>query len=71
MIAREVAVRDPGVTTIVLDQDMVGSGASRRSAGLHLPCGGTERVRRMAARSQEYYRRLGRHTRACRSTRSA
>ena len=37
---------------------LVGCGASRRSAGLHLPRGATERVRRMAAYSQAYYDKL-------------
>lgn len=58
MIAHEVAGRSPGVRQTILDQGMVGSGASGRSAGLHVPGGGTERVRRMSARSQEHYRRL-------------
>src|SRR5262249_42596689 len=60
MIAREVAGRRPGAGLTVLDQGMVGSGASGRSAGLHLPAGGTERVRRMSALSQERYRDLRR-----------
>ncbi len=58
MVANEIATRTPGLTSTLLDQDMIGSGATRRSAGLHVPSGGTERVRRMAAYSQEYYDKL-------------
>lgn len=58
MVAREIAARDPGTEIVLLDQDMAGSGASRRSAGLHVPGGGTERVRRMTAYSQEHYQGL-------------
>nr|MDQ2959163.1 FAD-binding oxidoreductase [Actinomycetota bacterium] len=36
----------------------VGSGASRRSAGLHFPRGGTGRVREMSGYSESYYRTL-------------
>jgi glycine/D-amino acid oxidase-like deaminating enzyme len=60
LIAREIGARAPGVELTVLDRDAVGSGASRRSAGLHIPAGRTERVRRMAAYSQDYYRDLKR-----------
>ncbi len=58
LIAREVAGRSPGAGLTVLDQGMAGSGASGRSAGLHVPGGRTERVRRMSAHSQEHYREL-------------
>ncbi|HEX6467749.1 MAG TPA: FAD-dependent oxidoreductase [Streptosporangiaceae bacterium] len=57
-IAREVAARRPDVALTLLDRDLVGSGATRRSAGLHLPAGHTARIRRMAAHSEDYYRRL-------------
>ncbi len=61
MIANEIATRTPGLTSTLLDQDMAGSGATRRSAGLHVPSGGTDRVRRMAGYSQEYYEKLRRN----------
>jgi glycine/D-amino acid oxidase-like deaminating enzyme len=63
MIARELAARDPDVSITVLDRDAVGAGASRRSAGLHLPRGSTPRTRRMTAYSHAYYQDLRRHGR--------
>jgi glycine/D-amino acid oxidase-like deaminating enzyme len=42
----------------VIDRDTVGGGASRRSAGLHLLRGGTERIRAMSQYSAEFYRDL-------------
>jgi D-arginine dehydrogenase len=57
-IAREVVARRPDAALTLLDRDLVGSGATRRSAGLHLPAGRTARVRRMAAHSEDHYRRL-------------
>ncbi|WP_405164112.1 FAD-dependent oxidoreductase [Nocardia sp. NBC_01499] len=58
LIARELITRAPGISITVLDRDLVGSGASRRSAGLHFPRGATARVREMTALSQNYYERL-------------
>jgi D-arginine dehydrogenase len=58
LIARELTDRDPGASVMILERDAVGSGASRRSAGLHFPRGATERVRRMSAYSQDYYEAL-------------
>jgi glycine/D-amino acid oxidase-like deaminating enzyme len=55
LIARELAARDPEVSITVLDRDTIGAGASRRSAGLHLPRGATARTRRMSAYSHAYY----------------
>ncbi len=55
LAARELAARFPWATVTVLDSDGVGSGASRRSAGLHLPRGSTPRLRRMSAYSHDYY----------------
>ncbi|MEY2230932.1 NAD(P)/FAD-dependent oxidoreductase [Streptomyces sp. BF23-30] len=57
-IARELVLQAPNASVLVLDQDAVGSGASRRSAGLHFPRGATERVRRMSGYSQAWYRAL-------------
>lgn len=59
-LAREIATRDPDAEVVLLDQDLAGSGASRRSAGVSLLAGGTPRVRRMAAHGHEYYQRLSR-----------
>ncbi|WP_329201225.1 MULTISPECIES: FAD-dependent oxidoreductase [unclassified Streptomyces] len=58
MTAREVLHRSPGTSVMVLDRDTVGSGATRRSAGLHFPRGATEHVRRMTAYSQDWYEKL-------------
>jgi D-arginine dehydrogenase len=58
MVARTLAARAPGTSVIVLDRHAAGCGASQRSAGLHIPRGRTDRVRRMASFSQDYYDRL-------------
>jgi D-arginine dehydrogenase len=58
LTARELARRGASVT--VLDRDGVGSGASRRSAGLHLARGATARLRAMSAASQAFYEELRR-----------
>jgi glycine/D-amino acid oxidase-like deaminating enzyme len=58
LVAREVAARAPGTAVTVLDRDAVAAGASRLSAGLFLPKGGTERTRRMASYSHGYYTEL-------------
>lgn len=56
--AREIAARSAAATVTLFERDAVGSGASRRSAGLHIPYGSSERVRRMAAYSQDYFEEL-------------
>jgi glycine/D-amino acid oxidase-like deaminating enzyme len=58
LVARELAARHPGLSITVLDQDGIGTGASRRSAGVHLPRGASARTRRMSAYSHDYYQRL-------------
>jgi len=58
LAARELAARHPQARITVLDRDLLGSGASRRSAGLHFPRGASERVRTMAAFSEEFYEKL-------------
>ncbi|MET8152167.1 NAD(P)/FAD-dependent oxidoreductase [Actinoplanes sp. NPDC049668] len=58
LIARELGRRDPSARVVVLDRDAAGSGASRRSAGLHFPRGASARVRDMSAYSEAYYARL-------------
>ncbi|WP_019872683.1 NAD(P)/FAD-dependent oxidoreductase [Salinispora oceanensis] len=58
--AWQLVARVPGSRVVVLDRDIIASGATRRSAGLHFPRGGSEQVRRMSAYSQQYYERLAR-----------
>ncbi|MET8849734.1 FAD-binding oxidoreductase [Amycolatopsis sp. NPDC004625] len=58
LAARELAARAPGRPVTVLERGLVGSGASRWSAGLHFPRGATRRVRAMAAAGQDRYERL-------------
>ena len=58
-VASEIASRRREASVVVLDQDLLGCGATLRSAGLHVPRGSTARVRRMAAYSHDYYERLG------------
>ncbi|MDC0773774.1 NAD(P)/FAD-dependent oxidoreductase [Streptomyces sp. HD] len=60
LVARELAAREPQAAITVLDRDAIGCGASRRSAGLHLPRGAGERLRHMTRYSQDYYEELGR-----------
>jgi glycine/D-amino acid oxidase-like deaminating enzyme len=47
-----------GRRVVLLERDAIGSGASRRSVGLHLPRGAHPEVRAMAADSQSFYERL-------------
>ncbi|MFF0429682.1 NAD(P)/FAD-dependent oxidoreductase [Streptomyces sp. NPDC004520] len=58
LIAREAVAAFPGATVAVLERGMVGQGASSRSAGVHFPRGGTERVRSMSAYSQGVWEQL-------------
>ncbi|WDO09733.1 FAD-binding oxidoreductase [Streptomyces murinus] len=58
LTARELMDAFPGATVAVVDRDQIGSGASRRSAGLHFPRGSSARVREMAALSERRYREL-------------
>ncbi|HUD39938.1 MAG TPA: FAD-dependent oxidoreductase [Streptosporangiaceae bacterium] len=55
LIASELAAADPDTQVIVLDRDLVGSGVSRRSAGVSLPQGSTPRKRGLSAFSHRYY----------------
>jgi glycine/D-amino acid oxidase-like deaminating enzyme len=55
LAAQELSARMPAMQVTLLDRDLAGSGATRRSAGLHLPRGGTSRLREMAAYSHAYY----------------
>ncbi|HET7017656.1 MAG TPA: FAD-binding oxidoreductase [Streptosporangiaceae bacterium] len=58
LIARELTARDPDATVTVLDRDLIGSGVTRRSAGVSLVKGGTPRTRQMSAFSHAYYAAL-------------
>jgi glycine/D-amino acid oxidase-like deaminating enzyme len=59
LVAHEIVSRMPHAGSVtVIERDTVGGGASRRSAGLHLLRGGTERVREMSRISGEFYRKL-------------
>jgi glycine/D-amino acid oxidase-like deaminating enzyme len=55
LVAREIAARRRDASIVVIDQETIGSGASRRSAGLHIPRGYSPRVRQMSAYSERYY----------------
>jgi len=58
LVANEIVARAPGAPVTVIDRDAIGSGASRRSAGLHFPRGATERVREMSRYSGDFYQKL-------------
>jgi D-arginine dehydrogenase len=58
LIARHLAETDPATVITVFDRDLVGSGVSRRSAGLFLARGATPRTRQMSADSHAYYAAL-------------
>ncbi|MFE0686854.1 NAD(P)/FAD-dependent oxidoreductase [Streptomyces xiamenensis] len=58
LIARHITARAPTTSVVILERATAGSGASRYSAGLHCPRGATERLRRMARYSQDYYEGL-------------
>ncbi|CAN0602547.1 unnamed protein product, partial [Ectocarpus sp. 12 AP-2014] len=60
LIARELLKNSPEAQVSLIERDLVGQGASLRSAGLHFPLGRTERVRRMSAYSQRFYSSLQR-----------
>jgi D-arginine dehydrogenase len=60
LAVREVARSAPGTPVTLLDRDAVGAGASRQSAGLHLPRGASARARRMSGYSHAYYSDLAR-----------
>ncbi|MFD7080703.1 NAD(P)/FAD-dependent oxidoreductase [Streptomyces sp. NPDC059918] len=58
MTARDVLAHRPDAAVAVVDRGLIGSGASRRSAGLHFPRGASEQVRRMSGLSERRYREL-------------
>ncbi|NLU80644.1 FAD-binding oxidoreductase [Micromonospora sp. HNM0581] len=58
LVARRIVEGVPGTSVILIDRDGTGTGASRRSAGLHMPRGASIRIRDMATYSQDYYDKL-------------
>jgi glycine/D-amino acid oxidase-like deaminating enzyme len=58
LIAREICAHSPKAEVVLLERDAVGSGTSRRSAGLSIPSGVTDRIRGMAKFSGDYYDQL-------------
>jgi D-arginine dehydrogenase len=58
LTARELAARDPDAVVTVFDRDLIGSGVTRRSAGLSLVKGSRPRTRAMSAVSHDYYAAL-------------
>lgn len=60
LVAREIADRTSNTSIVMIDGDGAGAGASRRSAGVHVPRGRTATVRAMSAYSEEYYDKLAR-----------
>lgn len=58
LVAREICAHSPKADVVLLERDAVGSGASRRSAGLFIPSGATGRIQAMAEFSGDYYDQL-------------
>ncbi|MFI9503891.1 NAD(P)/FAD-dependent oxidoreductase [Nocardia sp. NPDC052566] len=58
VVTREFAMAYPGADIVVLEQGLIGLGASSRSAGVHFPRGATARVRSMTGYSHRYWRDL-------------
>jgi glycine/D-amino acid oxidase-like deaminating enzyme len=58
LVGRELFRAKPDARVTLIERDLVGQGASQRSAGVHFPAGRNERVRAMAAFSEQYYASL-------------
>jgi glycine/D-amino acid oxidase-like deaminating enzyme len=58
LVARRLSEAETGAVITVFDRDLIGSGVSRRSAGLFLARGTSPRTRRMSAASYAYYTAL-------------
>jgi len=56
IVTREALAAFPGANIVLLEQGLIGQGASSRSAGVHFPRGTTERVRSMTEYSHYYWR---------------
>src|SRR5215470_778573 len=55
LVARAALAALPRAEVTLIERDVVGLGASQRSAGVHFPMGRTDRVRAMSVNSQAYY----------------
>lgn len=55
MVAMRALEFNPHEEIVMIEQDIAGSGASARSAGLHFPLGRSAAVRNMSLRSQRFY----------------
>jgi glycine/D-amino acid oxidase-like deaminating enzyme len=60
MIADRLSRTRPRQRIALLDQSLVANGATRFSAGLHMPYGRTARIRRLTRESETGYRQLAR-----------
>lgn len=58
LTARELVRREPQAEIVLLERESIGGGASRLSAGTHIPRGTTAGIRQMTAHSQNFYREL-------------
>lgn len=55
MIAYKILEEDPTIQLTLIDSSLIGSGATRYSAGVHFPVGYSERVRKLSIYSSNYY----------------
>ena len=60
MVAHRLSAARPKRNIIVVDRSLVANGATRFSAGLHLPYGQSTRTRRMAQQSERQYDAMAR-----------
>ena len=58
MTARMLCEMNHDFQITIIDKDLLGFGASPRSAGMHFPIGRTQTAREMSAFSQSYYNKL-------------
>nr|WP_051376742.1 FAD-dependent oxidoreductase [Burkholderia sp. WSM2232] len=58
MTAHRLLEADPTCHVTLVDRSLVGSGASRFSAGVHFPVGRSSHVRKMSVESADYYSAL-------------
>lgn len=56
MIARMILDTNPQSQVIIIDSNLIGSGASFFSVGVHFPVGRSKRVRNLSNISGDYYR---------------
>jgi D-arginine dehydrogenase len=58
LVAHELLAEPDRDSVMLIERELIGSGASRRSAGLHFPRGASADVREMSLLSQRYWERL-------------